>query len=179
MSECRVLCLKSALRLDGETNRVRKKQSSAIIPTDVRRFGHVINKDGVFGTHTHFLSENSARIAPASSKRAGALKQFKRIALREDSPELRPFVALARAPVLIKSVHRASESPRIWVKIIQISVTDEVLRRHSPFAGFHSSESVQHPDFYRYQESYPRRNGSQRNCCSRADDERSAVPVSV
>jgi hypothetical protein len=89
MSECRVLCLKSALRLDGETNRVRKKQSSAIIPTDVRRFGHVINKDGVFGTHTHFLSENSARIAPVSSKRAGALKQFKRIALREDSPELR------------------------------------------------------------------------------------------
>src|SRR3982074_1582342 len=57
-------------------------------------------------------------------------------------------------------------------------VADEVvLRRHSPFEGFHSSESVQHPDFYRYQESYPRRNGSPRNCCSRAGDERSAVPV--
>src|SRR5207253_10190526 len=33
-------------------NRVRKKQSSAIIAVDVRRFGHVINKDEVFGTHT-------------------------------------------------------------------------------------------------------------------------------
>src|SRR5207302_9904494 len=32
-------------------NRVRKKQSSAIIAVDVRRFGHVINKDEVFGTH--------------------------------------------------------------------------------------------------------------------------------
>ena len=41
------------------------------------------------------------------------------------------FVVLARASILIKSVHRASESPRIWVKIIQISVADEVLRRHS------------------------------------------------
>ena len=31
---------------------VSKKQSSAIIAADVMRFGHVINKDGVFGTHT-------------------------------------------------------------------------------------------------------------------------------
>src|SRR4029434_5659998 len=64
-------------------------------------------------------------------------------------------------------------------KIIKTSVADEVLRRHSPFGGFHSSESVQHPAFYRYQESYPRRNGSPRNCCSRAGDERNAVAVSV
>src|SRR5438270_573306 len=76
----------------------------------------------------------------------------------------------------------------------------EVLRRHSlaitgenqtgpprmaeiwlgrQFEGFHSPESVQHPAFYRYQESYPRRNGSPRNCCSRAGDERNAIPVSV
>src|SRR6266699_3960308 len=34
--------------------------------------------------------------------------------------------------------------------------------------GFHSPESAQHPAFYRYRESYPRRNGSPRNCCSRA-----------
>ena len=34
-----------------ETNRAKKKQSSAIIAVDVRRFGHVINKDEVFGTH--------------------------------------------------------------------------------------------------------------------------------
>jgi hypothetical protein len=38
--------------LNGEANRVRKNQSSAIIAVDVRRFGHVINKDEVFGTHT-------------------------------------------------------------------------------------------------------------------------------
>src|SRR5258705_12785784 len=56
---------------------------------------------------------------------------------------------------------------------------DEVLRRHGPFEGFHSSESVQPPAFYKYRESYPRRNGSPRNCCSRAGDERSAAPVSV
>src|SRR5947208_991149 len=48
-----------------------------------------------------------------------------------------------------------------------------------PSEGFHSPESVQHPAFYRYQESYPRRNRSPRNCCSRAGDERNAVPVSV
>src|SRR5215831_6581950 len=45
--------------------------------------------------------------------------------------------------------------------------------------GFHSPESAQHPAFYMYRESYPRRNGSPRNCCSRAGDERNAVPVSV
>jgi hypothetical protein len=37
----------------GETNRASKKPSSAIIRADVRRFGHVINKDGVLGTHSH------------------------------------------------------------------------------------------------------------------------------
>ena len=37
--------------LNGEANRVRKKQSSPIIAVEVRRFGHVINKDGVFDTH--------------------------------------------------------------------------------------------------------------------------------
>jgi hypothetical protein len=35
-----------------EANRVRKKQSSPIIAVETRRFGHVINKDGVFGTHS-------------------------------------------------------------------------------------------------------------------------------
>jgi len=35
MSECRVLCRKSALRLEREANRVRKKKSSAIIAADV------------------------------------------------------------------------------------------------------------------------------------------------
>jgi hypothetical protein len=37
--------------LNGEANRVRKKQSSATIAADVRRFGQVIKKDEVFGTH--------------------------------------------------------------------------------------------------------------------------------
>ena len=37
--------------LNGETNRVRKKQSSAIIAADVRRFSYLINTDEVFGTH--------------------------------------------------------------------------------------------------------------------------------
>ena len=42
-----------------------------------------------------------------------------------------------------------------------------------------SPKSVQHPAFYRCQESYPRRNGSPQNCCLHPGDERSAVPVSV
>jgi hypothetical protein len=42
--------------LNGEANRVSKKQSSAIIAVDVRRFGHVINKDEVFGTHNAFTN---------------------------------------------------------------------------------------------------------------------------
>jgi hypothetical protein len=37
--------------LNGETKRVRKKQSSAIIAADVRRFSYLINTDEVFGTH--------------------------------------------------------------------------------------------------------------------------------
>ena len=42
--------------MNSEANRVRKKQSSAIIAVDVRRFGHVINKDEIFGTHTQAAS---------------------------------------------------------------------------------------------------------------------------
>ena len=37
--------------LNGETDRVRKRKKSAIIAVDVRRFGQVIKKDEVFGTH--------------------------------------------------------------------------------------------------------------------------------
>src|ERR1700730_661203 len=39
--------------------------------------------------------------------------------------------------------------------ITKIPPSDEVLRRRSPVEGFHSSESVQHPAFYRYRESIP------------------------
>jgi hypothetical protein len=35
--------------LNGETNRARQRQNSAIIVADVRRFAHVINTDGVLG----------------------------------------------------------------------------------------------------------------------------------
>jgi hypothetical protein len=41
--------------LNGETNRVRKKHNRAVIAGDVRRFGHVINKDGVLSTHNHLF----------------------------------------------------------------------------------------------------------------------------
>src|SRR6266481_216432 len=34
------------------SNRVRNSQKSAIIAVDVKRFGHTINTDEVFGTHT-------------------------------------------------------------------------------------------------------------------------------
>ena len=37
--------------MNGETDRVRKRKKSAIIAVDVRRFGHAINTDEVFGTH--------------------------------------------------------------------------------------------------------------------------------
>jgi hypothetical protein len=37
--------------LNGETNRARQRQNSAIIVADVRRFAHVINTDGVLGTY--------------------------------------------------------------------------------------------------------------------------------
>jgi hypothetical protein len=48
--------------LNSEANRVRKKQSSAIIAVDVRRFGHIINKDEVFGTHNRRRSSILARL---------------------------------------------------------------------------------------------------------------------
>jgi hypothetical protein len=46
--------------LNGEANRVRKWQNRAIIAADVRRLGHAINTDEVFGTHSwaHGLSRH-------------------------------------------------------------------------------------------------------------------------
>src|SRR6266550_5201303 len=61
--------------LNGETNRVRKKHNRAIIAGDVRRFGHVINKDGVLGTHNHLFvgsDGGSARWATVCSLSATA-----------------------------------------------------------------------------------------------------------
>jgi hypothetical protein len=40
--------------LNGEANRARKRQNRATIAADVRRFAHVINTDGVLGTHNGY-----------------------------------------------------------------------------------------------------------------------------
>jgi hypothetical protein len=53
MSERRVLCLKSALRLERQQEQGQEEaQSSATIMADVKRFAHQINTDEVFGTHS-------------------------------------------------------------------------------------------------------------------------------
>ena len=44
-------------RLGWSSRRARTRQNRAIITGDVRRFGHVINTDGVFGTHRCTSSE--------------------------------------------------------------------------------------------------------------------------
>ena len=41
-------------------NRARQRQNSAIIVADVRRFAHVINRDGVLGTHTEYRTSKVA-----------------------------------------------------------------------------------------------------------------------
>jgi len=38
------------LDLNGEANRVKRRQNRVIIAANVRRFGHVINTDEVLGT---------------------------------------------------------------------------------------------------------------------------------
>jgi hypothetical protein len=82
--------------------------------------------------------KDCARIEQA----AGALKRLSASRCERTARNYGAFIVLARASVLIKSVHRASESPSFGSKIIQISVADKILRRHSPFEGFYSSESV-------------------------------------
>ena len=49
--------------MNGETDRVRKRKKSAIIAVDVRRFGHAINTDEVFGTHTRLLHARARALA--------------------------------------------------------------------------------------------------------------------
>jgi hypothetical protein len=48
--------------LNDEANRARKRQNRAIIVADVRRFAHVINTDGVLGTH-RWRNRRAAEIA--------------------------------------------------------------------------------------------------------------------
>jgi hypothetical protein len=56
--------------LNGETDRVRKRQKSAIIAVDVRRFGHAINTDEVFGTHSSKASGRSNMQIPSTRSAA-------------------------------------------------------------------------------------------------------------
>jgi hypothetical protein len=58
-------------------------------------------------------------------------------------------------------------------------IDGETLRGFTGENRTKEAASVQHPAFYKYRESYPRKSGSPRNCCSRAGDERIAVPVCV
>ena len=55
MSWCRSAAFPASSRLfdlNGKANRARKRQNRAIIAPEVRRFAHVINTDGVLGTHS-------------------------------------------------------------------------------------------------------------------------------
>jgi hypothetical protein len=66
ISWCRSAAFSASSRLfdlNGEVNRVRKKQSNAIIAVDVRRFGHVINKNEVFGTHRSPAPREARRVS--------------------------------------------------------------------------------------------------------------------
>jgi len=54
MAECQTLRALGCIYI--EANRVSKKHNRAIIAADVRRFDHVINKDGVLGTHSYLTS---------------------------------------------------------------------------------------------------------------------------
>src|SRR5207245_5128842 len=101
------------------------------------------------------------------------------------SSDLRRILAIfdANAPETTK-FHRPGGFEKAQPRPSQVKIRQARLEWRKSwlgrqFEGFHSPESVQHPDFYRYQEFYPRRNGSPRNCCSRAGDERNAIPVSV
>ena len=63
MSCCRSAAFSASSRLfdlNGKTNRAKQRQYSAIIVAGVRRFAHVINRDGVLGTHTRPESARSA-----------------------------------------------------------------------------------------------------------------------
>jgi hypothetical protein len=59
--------------LNGEANRVRKKHNRAIIAADVRRFGHVSNKDGVLGTHTGPELVRETGVGAIAKGRPGAM----------------------------------------------------------------------------------------------------------
>jgi transposase InsO family protein len=68
--------------LNGETKRIRKKQSSATIAADVRRFAYLINTDRVFGTHKahgEFESEHPGYCGAQDTFYVGNLKGVGRV----------------------------------------------------------------------------------------------------
>jgi hypothetical protein len=52
MSESRILCLKSALRLEWRGEQGQEEAEQRDHRVGVRRFSRVIKKDEVFGTHS-------------------------------------------------------------------------------------------------------------------------------
>jgi hypothetical protein len=76
-----------------------------------------------------------------------------------------------------EALHRGTSKRRLIQGRIWIG--DAVLNQTRVDLGLPFVHETEHPAFYRCRESYPRRNGSPRNCSSRAGDERSAVPVCV
>src|SRR5262245_48200920 len=50
MVDCETCC--APRHKNAETDKVRTRKKSAIIAVDVRRFGHAINTDKVFSTHS-------------------------------------------------------------------------------------------------------------------------------
>src|SRR5207249_5986865 len=70
MTQRRVSASSRLFDLNGETDRVRKRQKSAIIAVDVRRFAHAINTDEVFGTHSSPISPNSWRSSTVAACRS-------------------------------------------------------------------------------------------------------------
>jgi hypothetical protein len=53
--------------LDGI--KIEKRQNRAIIAAEVRRFGHVINTDGVLGTHRSCRAMSISPLACSPSRR--------------------------------------------------------------------------------------------------------------
>src|SRR5258708_37344338 len=75
--------------LNGETDRVSKRQKSAIIAVDVRRFGHAINTDKVFGTHTCAIRSQTCPFAHSSS----TITRLRQKTLQECQRHSRPLLA--------------------------------------------------------------------------------------
>jgi len=92
--------------------RVRKKHNRAIIAGDVRRFGHVINKDEVLGTHNRIFLYQNGRMCPRRKARVRAPCKVTGRLTECPSVSVTAFEALearcASGPLGRKPPHRAS-----------------------------------------------------------------------